>query len=48
MERQDQVNDFLLSYANVLGSVIGSNLDENAEDQEFFYEEPSASIGNPS
>lgn len=48
MERHDQVNDFLLSYANVLGSVISNNFDENADEQEFFYEEPSASIGNPS
>lgn len=43
MERHDQVNDFLLSYANVLGSVISA---EHEEQEEFAYEE--GSYGGPS
>ena len=45
MKRHDEVNDFMLSYANILGSVIGD--EEYPEDGgEFAFED--VSYGNPS
>lgn len=44
MERHDQVNDFMLSYGNILGSIMGDP-DEDLGD-EFTYEE--GSYGGPS
>ena len=45
MERHDQVNDFMLSYANILGSIIGDE-DHPEDGAEFAFED--ASYGNPS
>lgn len=32
MERDDQVNDFMLSYANILGSIMGDEAEEIGDD----------------
>lgn len=39
MEKQDEVNDFMLSYANILGSII---IDGPEDDYEMMYDDDAS------